>query len=130
MKKYITTYMKNVDAALSDSTTDLELLRQEHLIQIGFIQHERFVHLLVTVMCCIVLFLCMGVFFICGLKAFIVITALMLILSFAYLLYYFFIENAVQAMYGQYDEIVAKIHGDDTAGRLMDKDDMIRIRRK
>ncbi|MBQ8979879.1 MAG: hypothetical protein IJ080_09040 [Oscillospiraceae bacterium] len=130
MRKYITTYMKKVDEALADKDTDLELLKEEHIRQIGFIQHERLVHLLVTIMCCILLFLCMGVFFICGIKAFLAVAALLLILSLSYLLYYFFIENAVQAMYGQHDEITSRLHGDDIAGRLMDKNNMIRIRRK
>ena len=103
MGPYIKTYMKNVDNAIADESTDFEALKREHLVQIGFVQHERFVHLLVTVMVCILLFIGMCVFFLSQMKAFLIVDGLLLILSLCYLLYYFFIENATQRMYRQYD---------------------------
>lgn len=33
-----------------DSVCDVERLKQEHLTQIGFFQHERLIHLIVTVL--------------------------------------------------------------------------------
>ena len=125
MRKYINSYMKRVEDALADDNTDLESLREEHLRHIGFIQHERLVHLMVTIMCCILLFMCLGIFFICGLKAIMVIAGLLLILVFAYLLYYFFIENATQALYRQYNRITAKLSGNGTtAEKLLNDDNM------
>ncbi len=125
LRKYINAYMKKVENALADDNTDLEALKDEHLRQIGFIQHERLVHLMVTIMCCILLFMCLGIFFICGLKAFIVVAGLLLILVFAYLLYYFFIENATQALYRQYNRIAAKLSGSgSTVEKLLNDDNM------
>ncbi len=112
MGPYIKTYMKNVDNAIADEGTDFEALKREQLVQIGFVQHERFVHLLVTVMVCILLFIGMCVFFLSQMKAFLIVDGLLLILSLCYLLYYFFIENATQRMYRQYDLISRKTEPD------------------
>lgn len=112
MGPYIKTYMKNVDNAIADEGTDFEALKREQLVQIGFVQHERFVHLLVTVMVCILLFIGMCVFFLSQMKAFLIVDGLLLILALCYLLYYFFIENATQRMYRQYDLISRKTEPD------------------
>lgn len=108
MGSYIKTYMKAVDAALEKDDTDFETLKKEHLVQIEFIQHERAVHLLVTVMCCLLLFIGMGVFFISRLLPFMIVNGFMLILVFSYLLYYCFIENSTQKLYRQYNRICAR----------------------
>ena len=60
MGSYIKTYMKAVDEAIERDDTDFEALKREQLVQIGFIQHERIVHLIVTVLC--TLFLDRGFF--------------------------------------------------------------------
>ncbi len=112
MGGYITTYMKAVEAALENEDTDFETLKREHLVQIEFIQHERLVHLMVTIMCCLLLFIGLGVFFISGMTAFMAVNGLMLILVFSYLLYYFFIENSTQELYKQYNRICAKLEPD------------------
>ena len=112
MGGYITTYMKAVEAALENEDTDFETLKREHLVQIEFIQHERLVHLMVTIMCCLLLFIGLGVFFVSGMTAFMAVNGLMLILVFSYLLYYFFIENSTQELYKQYNRICAKLEPD------------------
>lgn len=59
MKKRILTYMKQTEQLLiTDSDhTDWEQIRREHLIQISFFQHERLVHLLVTMLFAVLAFL-------------------------------------------------------------------------
>ena len=108
MGSYIKTYMRSVDKALEDESTDFAALKREHLVQIEFIQHERLIHL----MCCILLFIGMCVFFLSQLTAFMVVNALLLILDFSYLIYYFFIENSTQQLYRQYNKICAKLEPD------------------
>ena len=76
MGSYIKTYMRSVDKALEDENTDFAALKREHLVQIEFIQHERLIHLMVTIMCCILLFIGMCVFFLSQLTAFMVVNAL------------------------------------------------------
>lgn len=112
MGGYITTYMRSVEAALENEDTDFETLKREHLVQIEFIQHERLIHLMVTIMCCLLLFIGMGVFFLSGLTPFMVVNGLMLILVFSYLIYYFFIENSTQKLYRLYNRICAKLEPD------------------
>lgn len=112
MGSYITTYMKSVEAALYDDSTDWEALKREHLVQIGFIQHERLIHLIVTVMCCLLLFIGLCVFFISNLISFLIVDGFLLILDFCYLIYYCFIENSTQKLYRLYNRICAKAEPD------------------
>ena len=109
MGRYIKTYMKAVDAAIERDDTDFEALKREQLVQIGFIQHERIVHLIVTVMCCLLLFLGLGIFFLSGLLAIMAVNVVLLALVFAYLMYYCFIENRTQQMYRQYNRICKRL---------------------
>ena len=112
MGSYITTYMKSVEAALDDDSTDWEDLKREHLVQIEFIQHERLIHLIVTVMCCLLLFIGLCVFFISNLITFLIVDGFLLILDFCYLIYYCFIENSTQKLYRLYNRICAKAEPD------------------
>lgn len=113
MGSYIKNYMKAVDDAIEKDDTDFEALQREQLVQIGFIQHERIVHLIVTVMCCLLLFLGLGIFFLCGLLAVMAVNVVLLVLVFAYLMYYCFIENRTQQMYRQYNRICKRLHPND-----------------
>ncbi|MBO5138115.1 MAG: hypothetical protein J6B89_00535 [Bacilli bacterium] len=54
-------YIKYVDSVIKNSDNDLEVLRREHLIKINFFQHERLIHLLVTLL---VMFLGFGFLFV------------------------------------------------------------------
>ncbi len=112
MGSYIKTYTKSVEKALEDENTDFEALKREHIVQIEFIQHERLIHLIVTVMVCILLFIGMCVFFISQIIEFLAVNALLLILAFCYLIYYCYIENATQKLYRLYNRICAKLEKD------------------
>jgi hypothetical protein len=49
VRKYVTDYIDSIDKILnSDEKVDYEAIRKEHLIKIGYFQHERLIHLLVT----------------------------------------------------------------------------------
>lgn len=109
MKKYIRAYIASVEKALADNGTDLRKLREELLIQTGFIQHERLIHLIVTVFVGLVLFIGLVVFFVSEMTAFLAVCALLLVLTFAYLAYYYFIENSTQQLYRLYNRISVKI---------------------
>ena len=50
MKNRILTYRKYIDSLLqSDKDCDWKYIKQEHLTQVAFFQHERLVHLIVTI---------------------------------------------------------------------------------
>lgn len=88
---------------------DYERLLSHHLEQISFFQHERLIHLLVTVLFALLTF---AAFFLCLLTfhpgLFVLFLAL-LILLIPYIRHYYLLENGVQKMYRQYDEIVKKL---------------------
>lgn len=75
------------------------------LIQISFFQHERLIHLLVTLAFAIITIACMiASLFTQSLPLFILI-ALLLILLIPYIRHYYILENGVQRLYKYYDEI-------------------------
>ena len=111
--KRIITYRQKIDALLThpdnispDRWSDI---LQEHLIQIGFFQHERLVHLIVTVTFAILtLISIVAVLMICN-PALYVLTLLLVVLLIPYIMHYYTLENEVQKMYGQYDRILEHI---------------------
>ncbi|MGN0665104.1 MAG: hypothetical protein ACI4KF_01120 [Huintestinicola sp.] len=124
MGNYIKAYIRSVEAALRDENTDLEKLKEEHLKQIGFIQHERLIHLIVTVFVGIVLFIGMVLFFVSGIQGMLAMDMLLLILTICYLGYYYFIENSTQKLYRLYNRMVVKCE-EQTAKKLCDHNEML-----
>ena len=112
MKKRIQSYMHQVDALLRDADPckDWEAVRQEHLTQLSFYQHERLVHLLVTMLVAILMLLSIGIALIAAYPYMLLASAGLFALLFPYIMHYFFLENAVQAMYIQYDKICKHIN--------------------
>lgn len=117
MKKRIITYCQRIDALLAapESVSSIEQwhdILQEHLIQIGFFQHERLIHLIVTVTFAILtLISIVASLVICQLSLF-VLTLLLLVLLIPYIKHYYTLENEVQKMYTQYDRILEHIRSD------------------
>ena len=111
MKKRILTYRNRIDQLLKDCSmdTDWEEVLQEHLIQVGFFQHERFVHLLVTVTFALLEFITVGIFLITENISVLLLCAVVLCLLVPYIAHYYLLENETQKMYNQYDEILIKI---------------------
>ena len=110
MKKRIITYRQKIDALLAnpdDISPDCwSDVLQEHLIQIGFFQHERLVHLIVTVTFAILtLISIVAALMICN-SALDALTLLFLVLLIPYIMHYYTLENEVQKMYVQYDRIL------------------------
>ena len=115
MRKRILAYIDYMNARLEklekeyngkgQMGSDLEKVKAEHLNQIMFFQHERLIHLIVTVLFAVLeflsLFLCMlvpnvGTF---------LLTAAVMILLIPYIRHYYLLENEVQKMYDQYDRL-------------------------
>jgi len=110
MKKYIINYIEEIDKKIEDKQITKEEI-ENHLIKISFFQHERLIHLIVTVFYGVFMFLSIILF----LKEwlFVIITYLILIILLFYVKYYFFIENRTQYLYVQYDkmkELIKKSH--------------------
>jgi len=110
MTEYLTNYMKYVQQRM-DSCTDSKLLEEilaEHKDKIAFMQHERIVHFLVTMLFGLVLTIFMSVLmFTVNLPVLLLVTIILVLLAF-YIKHYYFLENTVQKMYRVYDDILKK----------------------
>lgn len=111
MGRYISDYIKYVNKILSDDNkdTDYEKLMKDFLLKISFFQHERLVHLIVTVMVAILLFISIIYIFMTQMQIMAILSGILLILVFCYLGYYYFIENTVMEMYKTYDKIAERV---------------------
>lgn len=106
MRKYLTEYLAALEAKLaSGEEIDYAELEQSHLIMIQFMQHERLIHLLVTMLFALVFFLVMGIFLFGEYIGLVPLLALILGLLIPYVAHYYFLENSTQKMYKLYDEI-------------------------
>lgn len=103
MKKYLKEYIEKIDKSLNNKETNLEKLKKEHLIKIGFFEHERFIHLIVTVF--YALFTILFLFLSTINNLYIIPTLILIIFLIFYVKHYFFLENSVQYLYRQYDRM-------------------------
>lgn len=109
MKKRIVGYRKKTDALLAqDTACDWGRILEEHLTQISFFQHERLVHLIVTVTFAILAMLSVCFFVLTREIALCFLTLFFLVLLIPYIAHYYTLENEVQRMYTQYDMIWEK----------------------
>lgn len=108
MEKRLKKYLNYMDKLLENPIPDREARRQliqEHLTQISFFQHERLIHLIVTVTFALLEMLSLIMVFIApGLFTFL-LTIVVLVLLIPYIRHYYILENGVQKMYEQYDRL-------------------------
>ena len=105
MRNYMSEYLRYIDDLLKNGCFDPQSLKQQHLIKIQFFQHERLIHLLVTCLFAVMLFISLGLMTIFKSPAFMLLFLLILLLLIPYVIHYYFLENGVQKMYRQYDII-------------------------
>ena len=102
MREYLGEYVKKIDKKIKDKKiTEQDI--ENHLIKINFFQHERLIHLLVTLFYGVFVFLSVIISFKTWL--FLIILYLALIILIFYVRHYFFLENHVQYLYKQYDKM-------------------------
>lgn len=117
MKKRILTYRKYIDFLLaSDKQSDWKYIKQEHITQVAFFQHERLVHLIVTVTFAVLELLTVCAYVIVGALdstlsfPLLILALLIIVLLIPYIKHYYLLENEVQKMYVQYDRIAQKAY--------------------
>lgn len=98
------------EAQNADSAEQItqELIRdklEEHLVQVGFFQHERLIHLIVTVTFALLEMLAIVLSVISDSLFTLLLPVVILILLIPYIRHYYILENEVQKMYGQYDRM-------------------------
>ena len=111
MKERIVGYRRRIDTLLAQppADADWELILQEHLTQVSFFQHERLIHLIVTVTFAILVTIALAVYCIAEYMPILALIALLLVLLVPYIGHYYTLENEVQKMYRQYDVIWGKV---------------------
>ena len=110
MRKRLIAYRRRIDALLAQDASGIDWrdVIGEHLAQISFFQHERLVHLLVTLAFA---FMAIGAAVAAILLPQPLTLALMLVvmaLLVAYIIHYFFLENETQRLYAQYDRLLER----------------------
>ena len=117
MKKRILTYRKYIDSLLaSDKQSDWKYIKQEHITQVAFFQHERLVHLIVTVTFAVLELLTVCAYVIVGALdstlsfPLLILALLIIVLLIPYIKHYYLLENEVQKMYVQYDRVAQKAY--------------------
>lgn len=110
MRKRILAYYSRINGLLEDNNpdTDWNAVLKEHLVQVGFFQHERLIHLIVTVLFAVLLFLSMIMLYIDFQLPTILLSIFILVLLIPYIRHYYLLENTVQKMYEQYDQLLKK----------------------
>ena len=102
MKVYLSNYIKLVDEKIKAKKITKKF-KEENLIKIGFFEHERLIHLLVTLF--YVIFLFIALYFSLIIPSFLIIFFLLLVILLFYVIHYFRLENGVQYLYKQYDKM-------------------------
>lgn len=115
MKRKLLIYIDRIDLLLASESrdTDWNSVLEDHLNQIRFFQHERLVHLLVTISFGIFLLLVANLLFstdeFYAFTGILAIFVILVITTLFYIFHYFFLENHVHKLYDQYDEIRKRI---------------------
>ncbi|MDE5583508.1 MAG: hypothetical protein K2J08_07370 [Ruminococcus sp.] len=108
MTGYLTAYMNNIESRINECKDNSELseILAEHMDKIAFMQHERIVHFLVTMLFALVLAIfIVGMLLTDNPMLIILVTIIIILLAF-YIKHYYFLENTVQKMYRIYDRIL------------------------
>lgn len=107
MGKRLKTYLEKMEQLNPEQLTEKQRkeITKDLLIQIGFFQHERLIHLIVTVT--FALLALISVLSAAALQQplILLLTALFFILLIPYILHYYLLENGVQKLYACYDNL-------------------------
>lgn len=105
-------YLKELEAYLQEVLADpqsyaISVVRREALTQISFMQHERLIHLLVTMLFALLFLISLSLFLYFRSAGLLLLTILLLALLIPYIAHYYFLENTVQKCYVLYNRIAA-----------------------
>lgn len=110
MRKRLVGYRMRIDTLLDNDAgvVDWDAVLEEHLVQTAFFQHERLVHLLVTLAFAL-MDLGAALVTICTARLEAVALMLMfLVLLVPYVVHYYHLENETQKLYAQYDRMLER----------------------
>jgi uncharacterized membrane protein len=108
----VTEFIREHKELLKDDRSDADFLSY-HLKQIGFLQHERLVHLLVMLFVILCMLTFMALFMFLDIFLFLIICILLLILTLFYVFHYYRLENTVIEWYFIYNDRIKKQAGNE-----------------
>lgn len=108
MKKYMKEHELYIEKKLQQEE-NLKDLYEFHKQQIKWMQHERLIHLLVTLFTITTLVVFIILFLNFSNIGIFIITAILMVLTIFYLIHYYFMENTVQRWYEISNRIYFKI---------------------
>jgi hypothetical protein len=108
LRTYCTDYEETVLSRLNTGQADDALLKQLEL-KISWLQHERLVHLIVTMLISILFLFSIALYIALQDPLILILIAFSLVLLVPYIRHYFFLENRVQSWYKLYDELYCSI---------------------
>jgi len=107
MINFLKKYIEEVDLLLKKGTKDWRIVLEKNLEIINFMQHERLIHLLVTLFFGL-MFVSITVFLLINYLPILFLADLLLVgLLISYIFHYFKLENGVQKLY-QLNELIRK----------------------
>lgn len=108
MEKRLLQYLQCMGEIKADemSVEERRELAAKVLVQIQFFQHERLIHLIVTVTFAILTVLSIFAFLALEQIGLLALCILLLVLLVPYIRHYYILENGVQKLYTYYDELV------------------------
>lgn len=122
MRKRILWYRQKIDALLKECPpdTDWNAVLTEHLQQISFFQHERLIHLIVTMTFAVLTLLSFGIVLVTQLFSLLLLTGTLLVLLIPYIFHYYLLENETQKMYVQYDHILLHCYTFSSSAQILE----------
>ena len=109
MRKELKAYLKEIrEIDKKEKVKNKTAVIEELSNQIKFTQHERIVHLIVTVFVGLSTLLLLGLGITTELLGFVYVSLITLVLFFFYILHYYFLENTTQELYKHYFSIKEK----------------------
>lgn len=113
MKNEIKEYLTYISNIVNSKKGITEELKRELLIRIQFYQHERLIHLIVTMTFAVMTVLSFVILMLKGGMGALLLSVLFLALVIPYIYHYYFLENSVQKLYKLYYEINEALKGEE-----------------
>lgn len=95
--------MTSKDNIKKSTCEEREKKANQLLIQIQLLQHERLIHLIVTVTFAILTLMTFAIYLLVDTLALLILCSLFLVLLIPYIRHYYILENGVQKLYEYYD---------------------------
>lgn len=117
LKNYISELQKLLESG--EPVGNIETFKKELLVEIEFWQHERLIHLLVTILFALLTMSLIIVSFFYASVPMLLLLLLLIVLLVPYIRHYYILENGVQTLYTIYEEVTKRQKQDGVPSQCM-----------